>query len=39
MEMKIQIVNHTILGKKLTSLQHTTKDNEGLDTSMFDELL
>ena len=38
--MKIQILNHTILKNKLSNLQgYSHKDNEGLDTSMFDELL
>ncbi len=38
--MKIQILNHTILKNKLNSTHVTvTRDNEGIDTSMFDELL
>ena len=40
MDMKINILNHSILNFKLTS-QHLPKEsnNERLDTSMFDDIL
>ncbi len=39
-DMKIHILNHSILKYKLNSVNvQVTNNNEGLDTSIFDELL
>jgi hypothetical protein len=39
LDMKIHILNHSILKYKLNSVSAQVTNNEGLDTSIFDELL
>ena len=39
MDVKINILNHSILNYKLTSQHYTKDNNERLDTSMFDDIL
>ena len=39
LDMKIHILNHSILKYKLNSVNVQVNNNEGLDTSIFDELL
>lgn len=40
LDMKIHILNHSILKYKLNSVNvQLTNNNEGVDTSIFDELL
>ena len=39
MDMKINILNHSILNYKLHSQNYTKETSEGIDTSMFDDIL
>jgi hypothetical protein len=39
MDMKINILNHSILNYRLTSQHYTKEKDEGIDTSMFDDIL